>query len=198
MSEITVINNYVEIPPEPETCSHENDNIILFLGKMDYEPNITAVKYFVEEVFPSLKDRIRELEFLIVGARPSEDILSLCQKKGITVTGYVEKTAPYFQKSAVVVAPMLSGAGVQNKIIQAMAYGCCVATTDIGAEGLNLKGNDLAIFNSTSEWINGLSDLLLNRSKRLELGRNARETVKLTLSKNIVFKQFCKMIENIN
>lgn len=197
MPDIVVINNYVDIPDESKICNQTNDNTILFLGKMDYEPNITAVNYFAEKVFPKLKLEKVDLEFIIIGARPSPEVLSLNQRDGISVKGFVESTEPYFQSASVVVAPMLSGAGVQNKIIQAMAYGCCVATTQIGAEGIALQGRDLAIFNNTNEWIEGLAELLSNRHSRIEYGKFARETVKATLSKEIVFAQFCKLFENL-
>lgn len=197
MSKIVVINNYVDIPEESKLCRHNNDNVILFLGKMDYEPNVTAVKYFAEDVFPQLKLAFPRIEFVIIGANPSDEVLTLAYKEGIKITGYVESTAPYFQDATIVVAPMLSGAGVQNKIIQAMSYGCCVATTDIGAEGLDVRGGDLAIFNGTKEWVEGLCELLLNREIRLKCGKLARETVKNTLSKEIIFKQFCEMLDNI-
>lgn len=197
MSEIAVINNYVDIPEEANICRHTRNNTIMFLGKMDYEPNITAVKYFADNVFPSLKSIFHGLEFVIVGAKPTNEILALEQRNGIKVTGYVKSTEPYFQNSTIVIAPMLSGAGVQNKIIQAMAYGCCVATTDIGAEGLTLCGDDLVVLNGSDKWINGLKELLTYKTKRLEYGKCARETVKATLSKEIIFNQFCKVIEKI-
>lgn len=197
MSKIEVINNYVESPPESKICQQKNSNIILFLGKMDYEPNITAVTYFADDIFPVLKSSFKELEFVIIGATPSNEVLSLNHREGIKVMGFVESTEPYFQDSTIVVAPMLTGAGVQNKIIQAMAYGCCVATTSIGAEGLSLRGEDLAIFDNTESWIKGLTRLLLNREVRLEYGKLARNTVIATLSKEIIYSQFCKMIDNL-
>lgn len=197
MSKIVVINNYVEIPEESKVCRHNNDNVILFLGKMDYEPNVTAVKYFAEDIFPQLKLAFPQIRFVIIGAKPADEVLSLAHMEGIKITGYVESTAPYFQDATIVVAPMLSGAGVQNKIIQAMSYGCCVATTDIGAEGLDVRRGDLAIFNGTKEWVDGLSKLLSNRGIRLKCGKLAREMVKNSLSKEIIFKQFCKMIDNL-
>lgn len=197
MAGIVVIGNYVSFPPIEETCRHDNDNTIMFLGKMDYEPNITGVTYFVNRVFPDLRKKNPNLKFKIVGARPAPEIMALKKFDGIEVTGFVESTVPYFQEATIVVAPMLSGAGVQNKIIQAMSYGCCVATTSIGAEGLDLSGGDLLIFNSDSEWINGLDGLLRNREKRVQVGSSARETISRTLVKDEVYKQFRKLLEEI-
>lgn len=197
MSEIIVINNYVDFPDESKICKHTSTDIIMFLGKMDYEPNITAVSHFVKNVFPELKNNHPHLKFIIVGAKPTKGIQELSQFDGIDVTGFVESTEPYFQDATIVIAPMLSGAGVQNKIIQAMSYGCCVATTDIGAEGLTLQGNDLEILNTDKEWISGLTDLLSDKEKRKKIGMNARQTIQNTLSKEIVFQQFQKLFSNI-
>jgi len=197
MAEIVVIGNYVSFPPTEETCRHDNDETIIFLGKMDYEPNVTGVTYFVKDIYPKLRRKHPHLKFQIVGASPAPEITALKNIDGIEVTGYVESTVPYFQNAAIVVAPMLSGAGVQNKIIQAMSYGCCVATTTIGAEGLNLTGNDLLIFNSDKEWINGLDGLLRDRGRRIQVGINARETISRTLVKDEIYKQFRKLLENI-
>ena len=148
MSEIVVINNYVDFPDDSQVCKHNTDDIIMFLGKMNYEPNITAVKYFANTIFPILRRSIRDLRFFVVGAQPTKEIRDLSEIEGIEVTGFVESTEPYFQKASIVIAPMLTGAGVQNKIIQAMSYGCCVATTNIGAEGLSLESIDIVILNS--------------------------------------------------
>lgn len=197
MRKITIIGNYVNIPEESKVCKHHSSDILMFLGKMDYEPNITAVTHFVKFIFPELKKKYGQLKFLIVGARPTKDILALSKEEGVEVTGFVESTEPYFQNATVVIAPMLSGAGVQNKIIQAMSYGCCVATTTIGAEGIQLKGNEIAIFNSDHEWNEGLTRLFEDSSLRLKMGKEARQTIKDTLSKDIVFNQFKKLIDNI-
>ncbi len=193
MPSIIVINNYVDFPPEEKTSQHLTSDTIMFLGKMDYDPNIIAVSYFVKNIFPKLKPKYNNLRFLVVGAKPTKEILDFAQIDGIEVTGFVENTEPYFQNSTIVIAPMLSGAGVQNKIIQAMSYGCCVATTSLGAEGIMLKGGELAIFDGDEEWINGISYLLNNRNLRIKMGKNARETIIQTLSKEIIYQQFCRL-----
>lgn len=197
MSEIVVINNYVDYPCGNRVNQHETPNVIMFLGKMDYEPNVTAVSYFIKTIFPKLRLKYNDLKFLIVGAKPTKEILDFGDIEGIEVTGFVESTEPYFQNATIVIAPMLSGAGVQNKIIQAMSYGCCVATTSIGAEGLKLRNNDLAIFSSDEEWVNGLSELLDNKETRIKMGKEARETIRQTLSKEIIYQQFKKLFLNI-
>ena len=91
---------------------------------------------------------------------------------------------------------MLTGAGIQNKIIQAMAYGCCVITTSIGAEGLDIRRGEIAIADGDHALIQTVLDLLENRRKRVEMGKLAREYVIQNLSEDVIQKQFWQFINN--
>lgn len=134
------------------------------------------------------------MKFIIVGANPDDRVKELAKIEGVIVTGFVDSVEPYFKDSTIVVAPMLTGAGIQNKIIQAMSYGCCVATTSIGAEGLEINNDEIEILNSAEDWINGLSLLLNNRKQRIDKGRLARQYVIDNLSPQIISRQFWKFI----
>ena len=164
-------------------ATHNNYNNIIFVGKMSYEPNVVAVTFFSTKIFPVLKNKFPNLKFKIVGANPDPRVSKLSSYNGIEVTGFVKSIEPYFQESTIVIAPMLTGAGIQNKIIQAMSYGCCVATTPIGAEGLNIENNEIAIYNSEDEWVNGIEKLLSDRNKRKNMGFLAIDYVRKNLSK---------------
>lgn len=187
----------VKIPDNDSIAQHKNDNNLIFVGKMSYEPNIVAVTFFSTQIFPSLRTKYPELKFIIIGANPDERVKKLAEIEGITVTGFVDSIEPYFKDSTIVVAPMLTGAGIQNKIIQAMSYGCCVATTPIGAEGLKIQNNEIAIINDTDEWISKLIILLSDKNKQKEMGMKAREYVKSNLSKEVISKQFWSFINFI-
>lgn len=183
----------VSIPAEEKLNQDRDEAMIIFVGKMSYEPNIVAVNYFAKSVFPSLREVIGGLRFVIVGANPDKRVMKLSQIEGVEITGFVDSVEPYLQKCTMVVAPMLTGAGIQNKIIQAMAYGCCVATSPIGAEGLNVT-TEIAIFNSTREWIDGMTGLLHDKRQRALMGHDARDYVVNNLSKEVVAAQFGEFI----
>lgn len=191
---IHTVGNMVKIPDISSIALHKSDNNIIFVGKMSYEPNIVAVTFFSTLIFPSLKVQYPNLEFIIVGANPDDKVKELTKIEGVTVTGFVDSVEPYFKDSTIVVAPMLTGAGIQNKIIQAMSYGCCVATTSIGAEGLEINNDEIEILNSAEEWINGLNLLLKNRKRRIDKGRLARQYVIDNLSPRIISQQFWNFI----
>ena len=195
---IHTVGNMVTIPDESSLSQHETSNCIIFVGKMSYEPNIVAVTFFTKKIFPVLKRKYPELEFLIIGANPDERVKQLMATDGVNVTGYVDSVEPYFKRATIVVAPMLTGAGIQNKIIQAMSYGCCVATTAIGAEGLTISKEEIAIYNKETEWIDGLEYLLNNREIRRNMGQMARWYVRQNLSKEVISKQFWAFVNNKN
>ena len=195
---IYVVGNKVDIPEEDDVSLHNNENLLLFVGKMNYEPNVVAVTSFVQKVFPHLLKNHPTLRFMIVGAHPDIRVRKLANGENIIVTGFVDSLKPYFQQATIVIAPMLTGAGIQNKIIQAMSYACCVATTPIGAEGLYISKNEIAVWKNVDEWVAGINQLLDCRNKRKEMGMAARQYVINNLSSAIVEKQFWEFIEGAN
>lgn len=195
--DVYVIGNKVNIPDEALTSKHEKEDVLVFVGKMDYEPNVVAVTSFAEYVFPKLLAIYPDLQFLIVGARPSKRVLQLADNPNIQVTGFVDSIEPYFQRATLVIAPMLTGAGIQNKIIQAMSYGCCVVTTPIGAEGLVINHDEIAVLNGDEEMVEGIKMLLVNREKRIAMGKAARQYVIDNLSTEVVAKQFWAFLDGI-
>jgi len=109
-------------------------NSIVFLGKMDYRPNIDAALWFVNNVMPLMGT---EFKFVIVGANPVREIKTLAKKdQRIVVTGYVENFSAILKGGLCVVAPMQSGSGIQNKILEAMALGTVNIVSSLAARPL--------------------------------------------------------------
>lgn len=196
MSEkIYLVGNKVDIPEDNRKSKHNPESKqIVFVGKMSYEPNVVAVTFFVDKILPKLRVQNSHVSFTIVGANPDSRVIALQSVDGVSVTGFVDSIEPYFQNAAVVVAPMLTGAGIQNKIIQAMSYGCCVVTTPIGAEGLNIMNDEIAICNDEGEMVDVISRLLEDVQKRERMGDLARQYVINNMASEIIEKQFWDFI----
>jgi len=119
---------------------------IVFTGRMDYRPNIEAVRWFAEEVFPVVRRAHPKVEFWIVGASPSARVAKLAQKPAVRVTGRVPDVRPYLANAACIVAPLHVARGLQNKMLEAMAMARPVVATPAAFEGLSaVAGRDALI-----------------------------------------------------
>jgi len=118
---------------------------IVFLGSMDWEPNIDAVTYFCQEIFPRVRAEFPSAIFQIVGRNPHSRVKQLASDS-VEVTGTVPSVAEYLRDATLVVVPLRIGGGTRLKIFEAMAMGKAVISTSIGAEGLDVKnGRDLIL-----------------------------------------------------
>lgn len=138
--QITYLNNGVDYHYFDPTENYENPYsagpILAFTGAMDYWANADAVTWFVQQVFPAIREKISDAQFYIVGTRPSDAVQKLANKAGVHVTGSVEDIRPYIAFSDVIVAPMRIARGVQNKVLEAMAMERPVVVTSAAMEGI--------------------------------------------------------------
>ncbi len=157
---------------ERETAS------ILFVGFFRHEPNVEAVRYFCREVLPRLQRVRRDTRFRIVGAYPPEAVRRLAETPGVEVTGQVDDIAPYYRRAAVFVAPVLQGSGTRLKILEAMASGCPVVSTTIGAEGLGARdGRELLLADAPEAMAAAIGRLLADDALARSIARAARDLV---------------------
>lgn len=173
-------------------------NWFTFVGKMNTVANADAVAYFSYDIFPKIKEHLPETEFYIVGADPNKKVNSLAQLDGVHVTGRVDDHTQYILDSKVVVAPMRFGAGMQNKILEAMALGKAVVTTTIGAEGINgVNGKHFLIADNADSFANLCIDLYRNKNLREEIGNNARQLIKENYTWNILGKKLSVIMKDL-
>ncbi len=109
-----------KVPLLPEL---EGRNFVVFVGTMDYYPNIDAAAWFAREVVPELHRSRPDLEFLIVGNNPSRSARELAGGAGVHVIGGVPDVRPYILQARAVVAPLRMARGIQNKVLEALALG---------------------------------------------------------------------------
>jgi glycosyltransferase involved in cell wall biosynthesis len=138
MCEITVVPTGVDLqqfqvaPPSRTTPPR-----MVFTGSMDWEPNIDAVEYFCEQIWPRILADFPDAIFQIVGRNPFAKVQRLASKS-VQVTGTVPSVTDYLREATVVVVPLRIGGGTRLKIYEAMAMGKALVSTSIGAEGLDV------------------------------------------------------------
>lgn len=151
---------------------------IVFSGIMSYPPNVRAARWFADECFPLVREAVPGATFIIAGASPAGELRELTGRPGITVTGFVQSMPDTLNQANVAVAPMQSGAGIQNKILEAMACGLPLVTTTIGLGGLAaVPGRDLLVADSPREFADAVISVLSKPERASELAENARARV---------------------
>ncbi len=174
---IDVIPNGVDTDYFAPLKSQKMQHRIVFSGKMGYHPNSQAAAWFATNVFPAIKKRFADAEFVIVGSDPPSHILKLQDVPGITVTGFVDDIRPFLDSSTVAVVPMQVAVGVQNKILEAMAMALPVVATSISTRPLGPDCPGVVQADGISDMIDGVSSLLDNPESAREIGRGGREKV---------------------
>jgi sugar transferase (PEP-CTERM/EpsH1 system associated) len=119
---------------------------VVFTGAMDYWPNVDAVSWFAERIFPAIREAVPAAQFTIVGSRPTEAVLALARQPGVVVTGSVPDVRPYLAHAVCAVAPLRIARGIQNKVLEAMAMARPVVVTAQAAEGIRAEaGRDFLL-----------------------------------------------------
>lgn len=148
---------------------------ITFTGQMDYRPNIEAVTWFVAEVQPRLRAAGCDLPFAIVGRAPTREVSALAGPD-VIVTGEVPDVRPFLARAPVVVAPLLTARGIQNKVLEAMAMARPVVASTAAAEGIDHDGT-LREAADADAFAEAIVDLLADPGAAAKLGKAARARV---------------------
>jgi polysaccharide biosynthesis protein PslH len=150
----------------------------VFVGKLDYRPNLDAVVWFCDEVLDRVRSEIPGFTFTIVGAASSAAARRLGNRAGVLLAGRVPEVGPHLERASVVVVPIRAGGGTRLKVLEAMASGCAIVSTSVGCEGLEVTaGHHLAVADSSAEFAREVVRLIHTPSAREKLGRSGRELV---------------------
>lgn len=176
---------------------YAQDKTILFTGNMDYAPNVDAVEYFAQDIFPLILDKIPGTKFVIAGQRPVKKVLDLASNN-IQVTGFVPNLADMYSKAAIVVAPLRFGAGTQNKVLEAMAMGVPVISRNIGFNGLNIQsGEGVILALETREFAQKCIEMLLSEDLRKATGMAGKKVIQTQFDWDVIAKALEDYFEEI-
>ncbi|HEX9794137.1 MAG TPA: glycosyltransferase family 4 protein [Planctomycetota bacterium] len=164
------------VPPQEDL--EKSGNLILF-GNMDFEPNVDAAVHFAREIFPAVRASHPEATFTIAGVRPAAEVLALAAEvPGVEVTGSVDEMAPWITRSSMLVAPMRFGAGIKNKVLEAMAMERPVVASSMGVEAMHPEVAALVrVADEPAAFAAAVCALLDDRGLRRELGRKGRNAM---------------------
>ena len=174
-SQFIVRNN--ENNQQQSTCIQKP--ILLFSGAMDYYANVDGVIWFCKDIFPGIKERFPTAQFYIVGSKPNKKIQRLMKNDGVVVTGFVEDIRQYYRKADLCVIPLRIARGIQNKILEAMAFDIPVVATPQAFAGIKaLPERDLEIAEDSKEFITKSIHVLSNQKFKEFLTKNGKKVVR--------------------
>ncbi len=177
---VTVVPNGIDLagvrqqaagPRQPETTDRCE---MVFVGTMDFRPNVDAVLWFAEEILPLILQQEPSAHFYVVGRRPHPWLATLRGHPAITVTGAVENIQAYVERAAVYVVPLRMGGGTRFKILEAAAARKAIVSTRLGCEGFPVQdGRELVIADTPARFAGAVVSLWRDPARRVQLGRAA-------------------------
>lgn len=196
---ITLMSNGIAVadyrPPEGNARSKLQ---LVFSGKMDYRPNVDAAEWLCNAILPQVWEREPSVRLSIVGRNPHARLGVLADDDRIRLTGWVESVLPFLHEAALFIAPLRMGSGTRLKILQAMAAGCAVLSTSIGAAGLNSEVRSaLEIADDADDFARAIVALLQDASRRRELGARAMAAVGKSYDWRVLMPNLLRVYESL-
>ncbi len=158
-------------------------NSLIFVGHLRVLHNMDAATHLARDVLPLVQKEIHSCTLNIVGADPAPQIWQLGQSASVTVTGFVPDLNTHLNSAAVFVAPLRFAAGIQNKVLEAMAAGRPVVTTSLVNDGLGAEPEqEILVADDATTTARQIVRLLANEQLREQIGRAGRQFVRSRFS----------------
>ena len=151
---------------------------LVFVGGFRHPPNVDAVRWFVQEAFPSIRARLPDVRFHCIGSHTPPEIEALGALPGVIVHGHVADIDPYMDGSRIAIAPLRYGAGVKGKVNLSMAHGQPVVATSCAVEGMHLRdGEDVLVADDPQAFADAVVRLHEDEALWNTLARNGLDSV---------------------
>ena len=189
-SEILVVNNGIDTD-DIQPVEYQGDGKILYMGNMLYRPNIEAVIYFINTIFPVLNRMYPGLSFCVAGANIPQQILDISDSRNIECIESPPDMSVIAEKCSVSVVPLFMGSGTRIKILHSMAMGIPVVSTSLGCEGLAVIDEDhLLVRDDPESFAEAIIRIRSDRILRDKLRINGRRLVKQEYNWHNIFRQY--------
>lgn len=173
---VDVLSNLHRIAGPGEPFAQRRD--VVFVGGFRHPPNVDAVRWFVDEVWPNAHARLPDARFHCIGSDTPPEIEALAARPGVLVHGHVGDIDPYMRGARIAVAPLRYGAGVKGKVNLSMAHGQPVVATACAVEGMHLRdGIDALVADDPTAFADALVRLYEDEALWTEIARNGLDSV---------------------
>jgi glycosyltransferase involved in cell wall biosynthesis len=179
----------LNIVQDPNSCYH--------IGSMDWAPNIEGVQWFLEEVWTKAAIELPDITLFLAGKNMPPSLLSK-ENKQIVVIGEVEDFVQFSLEKNIMIVPLLAGAGIRVKILEAMSLGKTIITTSIGAEGIGaVHKEQILICDTVEAFVETLKFCFLEKEKAKMIGLNAKKFVEKNYQKQKIYQDLVTQLVSI-
>lgn len=195
MSSIPIAIDAQKLQPthrQPNSCN------IMTLGSLNYPPNADGIRWFMEEIFPQIRQHVPEVTLTVIGKNPPADFIDMANRSQgqIEVTGYVDDLTPYMEAAALMVVPVRAGSGMRVRLLEAFARAMPAVTTTIGLEGIHAThGCEILVADEVHSFAHECVRLLRNPKLQQQLAENGRLLAQSKYDWRVVLRQMDKVYQ---
>jgi len=195
---VVAVPNGVDVEYFQPIHSHSKGPSLIFVGSLNWYPNVDAVLFLLREVWPTVKARHPDLRCDIVGSAPPQSVLTLAAGlKDVRVHGFVDDVRPLMDAATLYVCPIRDGGGTKLKLLDAFAMGKCVIAHPIACEGIDVSPRvNVQLAESAESFAEAIGRLLSNPTLRQAMGHAARSFVVERYSFSQIGSQLCDLLES--
>jgi glycosyltransferase involved in cell wall biosynthesis len=170
---------------------------LLFVGNYEYPPNVDAALRLAREIFPRVQAKIPYAHLWLVGNAPTPEMTALATDS-IRVTGRVPDVRPYLARAAAFVSPLRLGAGIKNKVLEALAMGCPVVATPLSVDGIDMTHNVDALVADGDALVETIIRVLGDGDLQQRLSVNGRKLIESRYSWDHVAERYLALYEQVS
>jgi glycosyltransferase involved in cell wall biosynthesis len=193
--DITVIPIAIDTDEQAQINRRPSGPHIVHIGTMYWPPNIDGINWFLDHVYPLVKQQVPEVRCTLIGARPPASIVQRGHDDpSLTVTGYVDDPMPFLEDASMMMVPLLAGGGMRVKILNALSQGLPMVSTTVGCEGIRVRdGHDILIADTPEAFAAATIRLLNDATLNTQITSAGRQTAEQFYD----YRQACRPLDEI-
>jgi glycosyltransferase involved in cell wall biosynthesis len=195
---VHVIPNAIDSARYARPQGSVRPNTLVFAGALTYQPNYDAARYFLADVYPTIRRSVPDLLLRITGSTTGVNLTALPPQPGLEYTGYVADIRPFVSNSWASVVPLRHGGGTRVKVLESMALGTPVVSTSKGVEGLEVTdGENVLVADCPNQFASRVVDLLRSPEQRARLAAGGRRLVEDSYDVRVMGQGLRALIEAV-
>lgn len=173
---VEVIPNGIELERFRPTNTERDEYTLLFVGNYEYPPNQDVAQILIDRALPQIRRVIPEARLQLIGNNPPDWMRELADDH-IEVSGHVPEVTPYLARATVFLCPLRVGAGLKNKVLEALAMGIPVVATPLSVDGIDVRDGESAVIAPVEQFARKTIELLGDAALRDRLSKNGRALI---------------------